>query len=328
MFKSVNGIKKSFTSEMNDAHMCILFFAVFLSAFSAVCFSKDEAACDLENRDSLLEGEEVVVESGSNLRVGLAFSGGGARGAAHLGVLKVLLEEKIPIHMVSGTSMGAAVAAYYASDPDIDNLIKKGQEGMARFIPEGMFKKIPAPQFLWEVLNFFYGDLLLEELPIPCVISAFDLKRWRVAMLKEGSVKMAVWASCAIPFIMPLPEFNGTKYMDAMVFCRIPAKPLFDMGADVVIASIIPPFPLASKFLQDIVIPGMAPGFPFTLEFILNYFFPSPLPEKVLIPIYIMIPEVGGLNFARAEDCIAKGERAARAAIPRIKRIIQKLIEK
>jgi|GEM_PF-6223766 len=237
------------------------------------------------------------------MKIGLAFSGGGARGAAHLGVLNVLCREGIPIDMVSGTSMGAAVAAYYASDPDIDRLIQKGQEGMQRFIPHGMFRKLPTPQFLWEVLNFFYDDLLLEKLTIPCAIAAFDLRKWRVVILKEGLVKMAVWASCAVPFVVPLPEFNGTKYMDAMVFCQVPITPLFEMGADIVIASIVPPFP-------------------FTFKFISRQFAKSPSPDKIVIPVYTMLPHVGGLNFRKAEYCIAKGEESCSSVISSIKKFL------
>ena len=161
------------------------------------------------------------------MKIGLALSGGGARGAAHLGVLNVLCRSGIHIDMISGTSMGAAVAAYYASDPNLDNLAAKGQAGMQKFIPNGMFKKFPTPDFLWDVLNYFYGDLLLENLPVPCVISVFDVKKWKVEMLKTGPVNMVVWASCAVPFIVPLPEFNNTKYMDAMMFCQVPVCLLY-----------------------------------------------------------------------------------------------------
>jgi len=244
------------------------------------------------------------------VKIGLALSGGGARGAAHLGVLNVLCRERVPIDLISGTSMGAAVAAYYASDPNLDNLVKKGQDGMAKFIPDGMFKKLPTPQFLWGVLNFFYDDLLLEKLPVPCAIAAFNLKKWKVEILKEGSVKMAVWASCAVPFVVPLPEFNGAKYMDAIMFCQVPVKPLFEMGADVVIASIVPPFPFTFKFIsQKFARPPLAPRC--TSE-----------SEKIVIPIFTMLPGVGGLSFRKAEFCIAKGEESARSSLSRIRNII------
>jgi NTE family protein len=207
-------------------------------------------------------------------KIGLALGGGGARGLAHLGILQELERAEISIDFLTGSSMGALVAAVYAQDPSAARAVDRFRnylvsaefkkthvdflrspdpeeiprwEGMfqrfASFIRKGIFysqsltKQAPiSEENFAQNINFLLDDKNLEETAIPLAVAALDLKSCQEVVLQKGSIRKAVSASCAIPGIMPPIKIQEWELIDGGWIDRVPVRPARSMGADFVIA--------------------------------------------------------------------------------------------
>lgn len=176
----------------------------------------------------------------SGKKTGLALSGGGARGFAHVGVLKALAENDIPVDMVAGTSAGAFVGGAYASGLDADRLVELGKQigwfGMAGFSysPRGMLSNAPMGGFIEQ--NF--PETRFEGLRLPFAAVACDLATGEEVVLHgSGDLVMAIRASCAIPGVfLPVDDGSGRRLVDGGVTSPMPTRAVRELGADAVIA--------------------------------------------------------------------------------------------
>ncbi len=183
--------------------------------------------------------------SGRAPRVGLALGGGGARGFAEIGVLRVLEQEKIPVDLVVGTSVGSLIGVLYADTGRVIDL-----EFVAFAIEEEDI-------FDTSLLSFFSGGLVkgerlerflertlrhrrFEELPVRFAAVAVDLRTGRDVLLASGPIAPAVHASCAIPGVFVPVELDGVTYVDGGVADPVPAAAARRLGAEVVRAAAIP----------------------------------------------------------------------------------------
>ena len=174
------------------------------------------------------------------VKLGLALSGGGARGFAHLGVLKVLVENDIPIDAIAGTSAGAIVGGAFACGMSIDEILamaaKVGWTNMTRpsLSPLGALSNAPMGAFLTRELpvNKF------EELKIPFAAVAFELENSCEIVFKDkGDLILAICASCAVPGVFaPVKGPTGTLLIDGGITTPLPVNVAREMGADLVIA--------------------------------------------------------------------------------------------
>jgi NTE family protein len=193
---------------------------------------------------------------------------------AHLGILQKLEQAGIPIDFLTGASMGALVAAVYAQDPsgeraadrfrgylasgefkktNLDFLHVRNHEDLPRW--EGMFQRFasfirkgifysqslarPAPiseESFARNINFLLEDKDLEEAAIPLAVAALDLKSCQEVVLRTGSIRKAVSASCAIPGILPPVRIQGWELVDGGWIDRVPVRPARELGADLVVA--------------------------------------------------------------------------------------------
>lgn len=178
-----------------------------------------------------------IDESKPRKKVGVAFGGGGLKGSAHAGVLKVLSEHNIPIDFVAGTSIGSAVAALYASGYNwkmLDFLFLE-------YNIEQLLKMRPARKGLIPADG--YTDLIrtctrgkrIEEMDIPLKITAVDLVAWKKVVFDRGDTAIAVRASSAIPGIFIPVEMGDMLLVDGAVLDNCPSELVREMGADVVI---------------------------------------------------------------------------------------------
>jgi len=183
-------------------------------------------------------GPAVEVGLAQPPKVGIAFGGGGFKGGAHVGVLKVLDEYGIKADMVAGTSIGAAVAALYASgytwqmmetllSPfDLDSFLK------VRPSRKGL---IPADKYT-EFIHTCVGGKRIEDMNIPLKIVAVDLVSWKKVVFDKGETAMAVRASSAIPGVLTPVKMGDMLLADGYLLDSCPAGVVRGMGADVVIA--------------------------------------------------------------------------------------------
>ncbi len=173
-------------------------------------------------------------------KIGLALSGGGARGFAHLGVIKALVENDIPIDLIAGTSAGSFVGGAFAAGMTVDEIIRIGRKlswfNIAGFSysPRGLLSNAAMGTFI--VQNFPVTKF--EELKIPFAACACDLETGGEVVFKEtGDLALAIRASCAIPGVFVPVDFpDGSHLIDGGVVSPMPTKAVRDLGADIVIA--------------------------------------------------------------------------------------------
>jgi len=176
-------------------------------------------------------------------RVGLALSGGGARGLAHIGVLKVFEEQGVPIHALAGTSMGGLIAAAYAAGMSTSELeaaalkMANLRELAALVDLRPPRRGLLAGEHVRKYLaNFVDEDLTFDELKYPLAMQAVDLISGTEHTLQEGNVLDAVMATSAFPGVFPPVEIHDCQLVDGGVLNNLPAELPRMLGADVVIA--------------------------------------------------------------------------------------------
>ena len=180
-------------------------------------------------------------------RLGLALSGGGARGLAHIGVLRVLEREGIPVDFLAGTSMGGVIAAGYAAGLSPDDLEK---EALAVARTRRLLRLIdPAlpngglihGQRLLAYFEQHLGQRTFSDLRLPLALVAVDLNTRQEVVLREGPVALALRATTAVPGLLMPVEVNGWRLVDGGVLNNLPVDVAREIGAEAVIAVDIGP---------------------------------------------------------------------------------------
>jgi NTE family protein len=245
-------------------------------------------------------------------RVGLALSGGVARGPAHLGVLTVLEREGIPIDCVAGTSAGAVVGALYCAGVGVERALEMlahfgwGQIASAVWPSRGFVSFDRMERWLTELI----GDVRFDELRCPLAVAATDLKTGEAVVLCEGRVAPAVHASSAVPgFVVPV-ELEGRLLGDGGASENMPVAAARALGAEVVIG--VDLFPIAMRRRWGPF------GFGFAaLENLIRRSGGGLTDADCLIA-----PEVAGtsyLRFSQAMEMVALGARSTETGLPAIR---------
>ena len=174
-----------------------------------------------------------------NTKVGLALGGGGAKGVAHIGVLKALEEANIQIDYLAGTSVGAMVASLYAFNVDVNTISDLARRLTISDITTFKLNKTGffTTDLLRKLLIDYVGDVNIEEASIPLAIVATDINTGEAVIFRQGSLADAVCASASIPGIYIPMTLNGRTLVDGGLVQNVPVQPVKDMGAGVVIAS-------------------------------------------------------------------------------------------
>lgn len=171
-------------------------------------------------------------------KIGLALGSGGARGFAHLGVIKALKDAGIPIHLIAGSSMGALVASFYGAGIEMDRLYKLSTAFKRKYFLDFTVPKMGfiSGKKVKEFIKVFTHGKNIEELSIPIGIVATDLLTGEKVVFRTGPVADAVRASISIPGIFVPEKYNGRILVDGGVSDRVPVSVAKEMGADIVIA--------------------------------------------------------------------------------------------
>ena len=178
--------------------------------------------------------------SGQFPTIGLALSGGAARGNAHVGVLRALVENKIPIDYVAGTSAGSLVGGALASGMPIDEIEDLGRRMRWRDIGRMTMSRlgVQSNERLEQYLRARLPITKFEDLPIPFAAVATELKTGKAVILRDrGDVPFAIRASCTIPgWYVPVIDEEGRQLVDGGLVAVVPATVARSLGADIVIA--------------------------------------------------------------------------------------------
>lgn len=274
-------------------------------------------------------------------RLGMALSGGGARGLAHIGVLKVLEHEGISVDCLAGTSMGGLIAAAYAIGMSAADLAQearrmaKARRLLALADPSLLRRGLFHGQRIMEYLASLLGDRTFDDLRIPVSLVAVDLNSQQQVILSQGRVVDAVRATIAIPGIFAPLERDNQLLVDGGVLNNLPTDVVRGMNADVVIAVDVHAVASAGLFTKSGECRRTPGGPAETLDILwrslnlmlveIERFRLAQAPPDVLICPAIPEDVNAFTSFARAEEIIAAGERAAEAALPEIRaRILSK----
>lgn len=283
-------------------------------------------------------------------RIGLVLSGGGARGAAHVGVLKVLEELRIPIGAIAGTSMGALVGGTYASgmtatqmqerltsaawdDLFLDDpprgkwpIRRKQQDMQSGFgLNVGLHRgrlKLPSGALAGQKVEIFFADLVrgteavpgFDGLPIPFRAVATDLEDGAMKVFDSGPLPEVMRASMSVPGVFAPVEIGKHIYVDGGLVRNLPVDVARAMGVDLIIAVNLGSSYLPRDRLQSAV-GVMAQMVAILTQQNVQRSLAELRPGRDIL-IAPDLGDIGSSDFARAADAIRAGERAARAAAP------------
>jgi len=244
----------------------------------------------------------------------MALGGGFARGLAHIGVLKVLEEEGIPVSLIAGTSVGSVIGAAYASGisakelEEIAALVRFKDFSRWSFSRFGIFNNDKMAVFLTKVLRC----KTFEELRIPLAVTATDVVTGEAAIFTTGELIDPLRASCAYPGMFRPVSINGRLLVDGLLAHSVPTVPLRAMGATHVIG-----VTLSASWVKNQgprhVFDVIGQCFSIAQDKMCSVW--KSAADVVLEPA---IGEFSYDDFARAPELIKTGEIAARAALPQI----------
>ncbi|MFZ5920883.1 MAG: patatin-like phospholipase family protein [Chloroflexota bacterium] len=273
--------------------------------------------------------------------ISVALGGGGSRGNAHIGVLRVLEQEGFHIRAVAGTSFGGLVAAFYASghSPDeIEAIFSQVDQDRlySRALDDG--PSMLGTAGIQKFLDAHLKDRTFEDLDLPCAMPAADLRRGSEIVLKSGSLKDAVLATMAVPGVFPPRRSNDYELVDGGVLDPVPVSLARSLAPSLpVVAVALTPSPQTASHLFNVPLPQMIPAvlinrishlrpaqalgiFMQSIE-VANRML-SDLRLQVDQPEIIIRPDVGQvalLDKVDVHEIARRGEDAARAALPEIR---------
>lgn len=175
-------------------------------------------------------------------KIGLALGGGGAKGLAHIGVIKTLEKFNVPIDYIAGTSMGALIGGWYSSTKDVALLERIFSHIKTRDIKSmgSILKKKDGKLFqdktIAELLEIGFQNKKIEDCPIPFSAVATDVENGDEVIIDKGSLLNAIRASIALPLIFNPVKHQDKILMDGGFVNPVPADIVKNMGADIVIA--------------------------------------------------------------------------------------------
>lgn len=257
-------------------------------------------------------------------KVALALGGGSARGLAHIGVIKVLLKNDVPIDIISGTSIGSIIGGFYAYKKDIDEIEdialkitnKKMFELLDPFFRGGLIKGEKIETFLDEHL----GGAKFDDLKIPLIVVASDLNTGAPVYFDKGDLVKAIRASISIPLIFSPVKFEDKFLIDGQVSEPVPVNAALKKKADVVIAVNLDG---ERSFKQSVKNPSISDVMNKTSK-ILLYQLSRSNSEKADVIINPIVEYYRFINFSDAKKFIKRGEEAAMKALPEIKKVLDK----
>lgn len=176
-------------------------------------------------------------KSGKN--IGLALGSGSFRGFAHLGVIQVLREQDVPINSISGSSIGALVAAYYALHGEVNSLEEKVLDKKSRtfkFSDFGFRGGLVSGDKYEKFIEYLLGCHSFNNTKIPLRILATELSSGRPHVFSEGKLAAAVRASSSVPVVFEPAKQQRNCFVDGALSSPVPVAALKEIGADKVIA--------------------------------------------------------------------------------------------
>jgi NTE family protein len=252
--------------------------------------------------------------------IGLALGGGFARGFAHLGVLQVLEQNRIPIACIAGTSVGSILGAAYASGAPLARIIATCRTIRFRDIARWRVSRLglASNHRLGDLIERVFDARQFEDLCIPMAVVATDLNTGEPVVLTHGNLIEAIRASCAFPGLFEPVEI-GTRWLaDGGLVAPVPTRATRDLGAQFVLG--------VSVGIQDGHRGAPANVFQVVARAV-------SAAQKHQLEVWerhadlVLRPDVQSLtwdDFDRVDEAIAAGAAVARQALPRIQKFLKR----
>jgi NTE family protein len=283
-----------------------LFLIIFIIPFLASCASM----------------QAPPVTGAARPKIALVLGGGAARGFAHVGVIRALEQERVPIDMIVGTSVGSLIGAIYASDMNSFELewtaFSLGKDDLLDY---AFFSAITGMGLakgdkLEEFVKTKVTTTNIENLKLPFAAIATDLNRGTRVVLDKGPVARAVRASSAIPGVFNPVDYQGKLLVDGGVMDNIPISVARDKGADIVIAVDISENVLNFNItnIVDVVLQSV------------NIMFNENTKSRKKDADVLITPKVGDvgmLDFTQKKRCMQAGIEATQKVMPEIRKKIE-----
>jgi NTE family protein len=278
------------------------------------------AGKEVQTPPPVVQPPAVVQPPPKPARIALVLGAGASKGFAHIGVLKVLESNKIPIHLIVGTSIGSVVGSLYAYGNDAFQLQKMSfsietGDVLDYTLPDNGFIK---GEKLEEFINKNLKNTPIERLKIPFYAVSTDLQTGREVVFARGNTGTAVRASCSIPGVFRPTRIGDRMYVDGGIVSPVAVEAARRHGADFVIA-------------VD-VSSGVDYGLPEnTIETILqsvNIMYSKLASIQLSKADVVIRPKVGRIasgDFSKRHEAILEGEKAALEALPQITSLIARL---
>lgn len=248
-------------------------------------------------------------------KIGVALGGGFARGIAHIGILKVLEEENIPITCIAGTSVGALIGAIYCAGASAAEMEEIACRVRFRDFARWTISRygFASNRRMAGLLNSVLKVKTFEELRIPLAVTATDFASGCGVVFQEGDLVDTVRASCAYPGMFEPIRINNKFLVDGMLAHPVPTKPVREMGAERVLA-------IHLKGRWDVG------GVPRHLFDVIGQCFAIAQENSAALwrpwTDLLVEPEVKDFkydDFEHSCDLIRAGEKAMRAAMPEVR---------
>lgn len=277
------------------------------------------------------------------MEISIALGGGGAKGSAHIGVLRILEREGFKIRGIAGTSIGGLIGAAYAAGNSSDQILEYFKDVDQTKLYGRQSDEQPALLGLagvTKVLSDLVADLSFNDLSIPFAVTAVDLITGRPQIIKQGSVMEAVLATIAVPGIFPARQRDDQLLIDGGIFYPVPTE---------IARSLCPRYPTVAVVLSRLTdnkvhlpvpnIPGPAPLISYLSRLrvaqALNVFLRSmdisgqlltELRLEIDKPDVIIRPDLSGIGLLDRVDPVdvaRKGEIAAENSLADLKKVVR-----
>ncbi|MBN1621524.1 MAG: patatin-like phospholipase family protein [Endomicrobiales bacterium] len=257
-------------------------------------------------------------------KIALVLGGGGARGLAHIGVLKVLEEEKVPIDIVTGTSVGALIGALYCSGVNIekienmaenigwDDLVNVSGPTLAKLL---IANRLLSSERMEKYLRDNIGNLRFDELDTKFACVATDLVTGERIIFREGEVVPAARASATVPGVFEPVEYRHRYLVDGGLFDNVPCDVAELLGADFIIAVSVSGDFSKNKISNVFMVLSQAISIQGRL-----------LDQESLkmadIAIQPYVGDISSIDLGHSRECVDAGILAARKSIVKLKHML------
>jgi len=257
----------------------------------------------------------------NQLKIGLALGSGAARGLAHIGIIKVLEENNVPIDYIAGTSIGAMIGGLYASELSIGEIEKIAlnmtNRDMFSLVDPSVRKGLIRGE---KIKSFIENNLAaknFKDCPIPFSATAIDIKTGEIVVLDSGNMADAIRASISMPLVFQPVERDGKTLVDGGVGAPVPVEIVRKMGADIVIA-----VNLDKHYANDDWQSGLLDIAHDSMN-IMRHYLSHYQSRAADIVVNLDLGSNKWYDFVNGQNKILTGEKMMKKEIPRLKELIR-----